>query len=68
MATGTGREFGAIAVTVLQCGAIRPVWLLKITLGWSIALCGMSILTKDASATIAPFFHGVACAIIKAVT
>jgi hypothetical protein len=67
MAAGTGRHFGAIAMTVRRLGAMSSTRLLKVTLGWSIALCGISILMNAVSATIAPFLHGVAGAIMKAI-
>ena len=62
MATGKG---GAISVTVLHLGAMPATRLVKLTLGWGITLCGMSILLNDVSAAIAPFLYGVADAIIK---
>ncbi|MBB5417802.1 hypothetical protein QF000_003590 [Paraburkholderia atlantica] len=67
MATETGRHFDAIAMTVRHLGAIPSKRLLKIALGWSITLWGMSILMNDARAAIAPFLHGVAGAIMKTI-
>jgi len=67
MATGTGRHVGVVAMTVRHLGAMPSTRRVKVALGWSITLCGMAILMNDAGATIAPFVHGVAGAIIKAI-
>jgi hypothetical protein len=66
MATGTARHFSVIATTARNLCAMPSTRLLKLTLGWSITLCGTGILVNDVSATIAPFLRGVAGAIIKA--
>ena len=67
MATGTGRHVGVIAMTVRHLGAMPSTRLARVTLGGSITLCGMVILMNDVGTTIAPFLHGVAGAIIKAI-
>ncbi|CAB3741153.1 hypothetical protein LMG24238_06724 [Paraburkholderia sediminicola] len=67
MVTGTGRHFGVVTMTVRHLGAMPSTRLFRVTVGWSITLCGMSILMNDVSATIAPFLHSVAGAIIKAI-
>jgi hypothetical protein len=67
MATEMGRHVNAIAMTARYLSAMPSTRLFKFTLGWSIMLCGTCILMNAVSATIAPFLHGVAGAIIKAI-
>ncbi|WP_321916265.1 MULTISPECIES: hypothetical protein [unclassified Paraburkholderia] len=67
MARDTSRHFGATATTVRHVGAMPTMRVLKVTLGWSITLCGLSVLLCDVSATTAALMHGVASAILKAI-